>query len=339
MDTILQHDIEDFVRSFKLSDRLSHTRFLITGATGLIGSVLIHTLIALKQNIHIVAPLRNIKKGYALFSEMELSYIQFVECDLVKYDYNHIQDIDYLIHCAAPTSSIFFVEHPVETFNIIYQSTYRLLEYAKSTKVKGFVYLSSLEVYGVITDDSIFVTENMQGYLAPLAIRSSYPMAKRATENLCSLYATEYGVNVKIARLTQTTGAGISDDDNRVIVQFCRLASQNKDIILHTSGNAARPYCYTMDCISAVLYILLNGQSGEAYNVANQNSYISAKDLAIYIKDNFNKNIHVRVELNEGMGYAPETRLKLSTEKLRSIGWTPQYSLYQIIDNLIKSLR
>lgn len=339
MNTILKQDIEDFVQSFKLSNRLSHAKFLITGATGLIGSILIHTLIALKQDIHIVAPLRNIKKGRDLFSEMELCYIQFVECDLAKYDYSHIHGIDYLIHCAAPTSSIFFVEHPVETFNIIYQSTYQLLEYAKSNQIKGFVYLSSLEVYGNITDDSTLITENMQGYLDPTATRSSYPMAKRATENLCCLYAAEYGVNVKIARLTQTTGAGISEDDNRVIVQFCRLASQNKDIILHTSGNAARPYCYTIDSISAILYILLNGQSGKAYNVANENSYISAKELAIYIKDNFNKDIHVRFELNDGMGYAPETKLKLSTKKLRSIGWTPQYSLYRIIDNLIKSLR
>lgn len=105
------------------------------------------------------------------------------------------------------------------------------MEFSRKSEVKSFVYLSSLEVYGTITDDSILVTEDIQGYLEPMAVRSSYPMAKRATENLCCLYASEYGVNVKVARLTQTTGAGVSNDDNRVIVQFCRLAVQDKDII------------------------------------------------------------------------------------------------------------
>ena len=164
------------------------------------------------------------------------------------------------------------------------------MEFSRKSEVKSFVYLSSLEVYGTITDDSILVTEDIQGYLEPMAVRSSYPMAKRATENLCCLYASEYGVNVKVARLTQTTGAGVSNDDNRVIVQFCRLAVQDKDIILHSSGNAARPYCYTMDAISAILYILLNGNNGQAYNVANEDSYISAKRFGIiYTKKNQSK--------------------------------------------------
>lgn len=249
MNVVLQQNIRDFTQSFELSHRLSHSRFLITGCTGLIGSILAHSLLAIKQDIDIIAPVRNIKKGVDLFDEAELKNIHFIECDLSQFDYSEIGTIDYIVHCAAPTSSQFFVEHPVETFDIIYQATRNLLEFSRKSEVKSFVYLSSLEVYGTITDDSILVTEDIQGYLEPMAVRSSYPMAKRATENLCCLYASEYGVNVKVARLTQTTGAGVSNDDNRVIVQFCRLAVQDKDIILHSSGNAARPYCYTMDAM------------------------------------------------------------------------------------------
>lgn len=83
-----------------------------------------------------------------------------------------------------------------------------LLKYAASSDIKGFVFLSSLEVYGTIIDDNEPVTEDVQGYLDPMSVRSSYPMAKRAAENLCCLYADEYNVPVKVARLTQTTGAG-----------------------------------------------------------------------------------------------------------------------------------
>lgn len=152
-------------------------------------------------------------------------------------------------------------------------------------------------------------------------------MAKRAAENLCCLYASEYGVPVMVARLTQTTGAGISQDDNRVIAQFARLAANGNDIVLHTTGESARPYCYITDAISAILFILLKGQSGEVFNVANEDTYISAKDMAEYVRDNFNPSITVRMELKDNMGYAPVTKLKLSASKLRSLGWEPKYNL------------
>lgn len=339
MNKIQEQDIREFVQSFALADRVIGSTFLITGATGLIGSTLIHCLIALNSGVRIICPVRNAKKAHDIFSDNELANMALIECDIVKYDYSQLASVDYIVHCAAPTASKFFVEHPVETADIIYEGTKVLLEYAKSHFVKGFVYLSSLEVYGEIHDDAKPITEYIQGYLDVMSARSSYPMAKRAAENLCCLYAREYGVPAKIARLTQTTGAGIAKDDNRVIAQFARLAAHGKDIILHTTGESARPYCYTTDAISAILYILLKGNSGEAYNVANEDTYISARGMAEYLKREFNPNIQVKIELNDGMGYAPATKQRLSAAKLMSLGWEPRYGLKEIFENLIMYLR
>lgn len=336
MNKIQEQDIREFAEQFALSDQLAHSVFLITGATGLIGSTLVHCLLALDRDIKVIAPVRNGEKAELMFSKTELDDIKIIECDILKFDYKQLPHVDYIVHCAAPTASKYFVEHPVETFNIIVDGTKVLLEYAKDNPIKGFVYLSSLEVYGEIHDDSQPVTEEVQGYLNPLNIRSSYPMAKRAAETLCCLYAAQYGVPVKIARLTQTTGAGIAKDDNRIIAQFARLASQGKDIVLHTTGESARPYCYTTDAISAILYILLKGSEGEAYNVANDETYISARGMAEYLRDNFNPKISVKVELNENMGYAPATKQKLSTQKIKSLKWQPSFGLYELFANLIK---
>lgn len=337
MDIIQQEDIKLFADSFEFADDLSNSSFLITGATGLIGSTLIHCLIALNNGVKIIAPVRNFKKAETLFSENELAYIKLIECDIVSYDYEKIENVDYIVHCAAPTASKFFVDYPVETFDVIYSGTKVLLDYARKYSVEGFIYLSSLEVYGEIHDDAKPITENIQGYLDTMAVRSSYPMAKRAAENLCCLYAMEYGVPVKVARLTQTTGAGLAKNDNRIIAQFARLAANGQDIVLHTTGEAARPYCYTTDAISAILYILLKGKAGEAYNVANENTYISAKEMAEYLRDNFNLSIKVRIELNDNMGYAPVTKLRLSTEKLKSLGWRPIYNLREMFCRLLAS--
>lgn len=338
MNSIERQDIQYCASSFELADQFKGTSFLITGSTGLIGSSLIHLLLAIDKSVKIIAPVRNAEKALSMFEEDELEHISFVECDLLTYDYGRLADVDYIIHCAAPTSSKFFVEHPVDTAEIIIDGTRVLLNYAAKCKAKGFVYLSSLEVYGSILDDTKEVTEDVQGYLDPMSVRSSYPMAKRAAENLCCLYAKQYDVPVMVARLTQTTGPGISKDDNRVIAQFARLAAQNQDIVLHTTGEAARPYCYTTDAITAILYILLKGEVGEAYNVANENTYISARGMAEFLRDNFNPSISVRLELNYNMGYAPVTKLKLSTLKLRSLGWRPKMELKDIFINLIKTI-
>lgn len=338
MNKVLLQDVRDFASYFELADKISGSSFLITGATGLIGSTLIHCLLELDNDIRIIAPVRNRQKAVSMLDN-NAEKIELIECNLLSFDYSSIGNVDYVVHCAAPTSSKFFVEHPIETFDTIIKATSALLEYAKNNPVKGFVYLSSLEVYGSISDDSKPITEDVQGYWNPMSVRSSYPVAKRAAENLCCAYAIQYGVPVKVARLTQTTGAGIAKDDNRVIAQFARLAAEGKDIILHTTGEAARPYCYTTDAISAILYVLLKGEKGEAYNVANEDTYISAKGMAEYLKKEITPNINVRIELNNNMGYAPVTRLRLSSRKLRQLGWQPKYGLKEMFERLIKSLR
>ena len=338
MNRIVEEDVSLFAKHFELSSQLTKSIFLVTGATGLIGSSLIRCLLALNEQIKVYAPVRNLKKAEVLFDERQKEHIHFIECDLVEYDYSLLEKIDYIVHCAAPTSSKFFVEHPVETFEIIMDGTKKMLQLARQKQVRGMVYLSSLEVYGESHDDSLSVKEDFQGYLNPMSVRSSYPMAKRATENLCCLYASEYGVPVKIARLTQTSGAGITKDDSRIIAQFARLAAHGQDIVLHTMGESSRPYCYVTDSISALLYILLKGADGESYNVANDSTYLSARGMAEFVHNNINPNSQVKVELADNMGYAPPTKLRLDTEKLMALGWRPRYGLKEIFERLIEYL-
>lgn len=337
MEDVLKRDIESFAESFPLKDELRNSRFLITGATGLIGSTLIRCLSALEENIQIVAPVRNIDKARVMFGG-EYGNVAFELFDLLDGDYNKLGQFDYVVHCASPTASKYFVSNPVETINTIFNGTKAVLDYSLKHKVKSVVYLSSLEVYGTVHDDSSPIAESFQGYIDPQDIRSSYPMAKRAAENLCVAYAKEYGVPVCIARLTQTTGAGIGKDDNRIIAQFARLASKGDDIILHTTGESARPYCYTTDAASGILYILIKGKAAEAYNVANDMTYISAFGMAEFLKANFNQSINIRMEPDNSQGYAPPTKLRLSSAKLRSLGWNPQYGLQEIFNNLIEYL-
>lgn len=335
MNKLLLEDIFEFSSTFPLAKELTGAKFLITGATGLIGSTIVRCLLGLNEDIQMVCPVRNLHKAKKMFASCKNLF--WVESELMDFVSKIKGEYDYIIHCASPTAGKYMVAHPVETYELAIETTRLLLKFAKKTHVKSLVYVSSLEYYGQMTDCK-HVTEKDLGYVDASSSRSSYPLGKRAAEYLCTSYAQEYGVNVKIARLTQTFGVGVSPDDNRVFAQFARSVIDDKDIIMHTSGDSSKPYCYTTDCVSAILYILLKGKRGEAYNVANSNTYISIRDLAYFLRDNFNPKIHVKIELHPEMGYAPVTMLNLSTEKLKDLGWKPHYDLKEMFEKLIKSI-
>lgn len=313
-------------------------RFLITGATGLIGYALVRHIVDSISDAHVILPIRNMEKAKAMFGEA--GNISLYECDLLTTDFEFARDVDYIIHCAAPTASSFFVEHPLETYNSIFMPTQHLLEYATRHKIEGFVYLSSLEVYGITNqEEGKMVYEEELGYIDMNSPRSSYPLAKRSAEHLCFLYASQHGVPISIARLTQTTGRGVALDDNRVINAFCRSAALGKDIVLLTSGESARPYCHIADAIDAIMLLLEKGKKGEAYNVANEESYISAYDLALRIKEVLNPSIEVRIEMKKDVPFPPASFLPLSTAKLQALGWKPKHGLEDILKDVYKMFK
>ena len=339
---ILLEDVNAFADCFELSEEFRGKSFLITGATGLIGSVMIKCLLALNRRyalgIKVIAVVRDQDKAKNIFGE-EFSLIEIKKINLTEINLSSIDaDIDYIVHLASPTASKYFVEKPVETLRIAIEGTTAILDFARDAKVSGMVYASSLEVYGS-NDNEEWIDEDFQGYVNPVEARSSYNMGKRAAECLCHSYAKEYNIPVMMARFTQVFGAGISESENRVFAQFARSILNETDIEIHTQGLSAKPYCYTTDAVSAILFLLLKGRYGEAYNIANKDTYISIRDMAYMLRDSFNPNISVAICLKENQGYAPQTKLRLSTEKMESLGWKPCYDLHQMFERLILSMK
>lgn len=330
-------DIEELLPLYKSCPELRNTRILITGATGIIGSNLALFFQSLNIGIQLTLPVRNKNKAMEMFKD-NYNGLTIVECDLMTYFKSLESHYDYIIHCACPTSGQYMSQFPVETYTLAYQSTLGILEYAKRNKVSGIVYVSSIEYYGQV-DSETKITEDFQGYIDMTSSRSSYPMGKRAAEFLCVAFAKEFNVPVRIARPTQTFGSSVSSSDNRVFNQFARSIINNEDIVLHTLGESAKPYCFLTDCIDALLCILLRGENGEAYNIANDETYISIFDLAHFLREKFNPQVNVRIEQHPEMGYAPVTKLKLSSRKLQQLGWSPKYGLYEMFDKLINYMR
>lgn len=346
-DLYVQEDVEQIALSNEIPwDFYSNKTVLITGSTGLIGSILVFALACrnrmFNQNIKIKALVRNLEKAKALFSEiLNSKNFEIVVAD-INSNLDKVGSIDFIIHTASMTSSKDFVERPIETIATAIYGTQNVLNLARSQNVQGMLYLSSLEVYGV-PENKVLISEKDSGYIDCLQVRSSYSEGKRMVECLCASYASEYNVPVKVARLSQTFGAGVDYSDNRVFAQFARSVIEGHDIVLKTKGETLRNYCYTADAVCALLIILAKGNVGEAYNVANDSTAISIADMAKFVCENFSENkSNVVFDIAEDamkLGYNPVVKICLDTNKLESLGYKPKYSLMQMFDRLIKSMK
>ena len=305
---------------------------LVTGATGLVGSAVVRAAAA--RGDRVLAAVRNVARAKALFAG--LSGVEVIAWDVTG-PAGIKGPIDGIVHAAAETTSRRMVECPVETMDVTVEGTRNVLALAREKRVKGLVYLSSMEVYGAPQEERI-LTEADLGPLDHLAPRSSYPLSKRMAEGMCAAFAREYAVPVKIARLAQVIGETLSPDDTRVIAQFAHAVREGRDIVLHTDGAAARVYCAIADAVAAILLLLEKGLPGEAYNVANPATYCSIREMAEALCAAHPPS-KVVIRLTEGLGYAPPCRLRLSTAKLEALGWTPRIGLMEAYGRLLASWR
>lgn len=331
---VRQKDLEELIQN-PIFKEFRGATVMVTGATGLIGSEIVLSLL-LFGGVNVVALVRNPEKAKKVFEGV----LDSPNLEIVVQDINnpicYESDVHYIVHTANTTSSQEMVTKPVETNLTIINGTKNVLEFAKEKQVKALCYLSSLEVYGdVVSEEEI--SEDYLGSLDLTNPRSSYPEGKRMAENLCASYASEYGVNAKIARLTQTFGAGVTQDDNRVFAQFAKSVIQKENIVLHTEGKTLKNYCYLTDTVSAILTLLIKGKSGEIYNVANPNTAISIRKLAEMLAAKYGTK--VVVQLDSTRGYANSVKIKLSTKKLENLGWSPKIGIEEMFEKLIESLR
>lgn len=337
---VFQEDLERLAKMNCIPwDALAGKRVLITGATGLIGYTLVSALLYYSKtrdaHIQIVALVRDVQRAQKKF---EAQLAEKCDLELIQGTVEALPEIhgevDYIIHGASPTASAYFVEKPVETIMTAIIGTRNMLELAREKSVAGFVYLSSMEVYGEVTSGTAQKEENL-GYIDLFSLRSSYPESKRMAENLCYAYAGEYGVPAAVARLAQTFGPGVDWNDGRVFAYAARCALTGEDIHLKTSGTKENMYLYTADAASALLLLLVKGERGTAYNVGDPASYCSVKEMAeIAAQALGNGSVSVLIntateEETSGL-YRPEGCLKLDIEKLRGLGWKETVDLAEM---------
>lgn len=332
--------------SWELLDKKS---ILVTGGTGLIGSVLVDSMIyrneEKKSDIDIWVLTRNeevLKQRFGNY--IEKKYFHYLIQDVS----NNIEiepSIDFIIHGAGKGDPYSFAHDPVGVMNANYLGAYQVLELSRKKKCKKVIFLSSGEVYGTynkeITSDkergASGIKEGEYGYLDILNPRSCYSSSKRAAETLYVSYSKQYDIEICIARPCHTYSASMLSTDSRVIGEFIKKGIQHQDIIMKSEGIQTRSYCYVADTVSALFYILLYGVNSKAYNIANKNATLTIKELADIIA--LKSGVSVRYELpsmTEKQGYSNIRNAVLDPSLLESLGWIPQYNIMDGIDRMFQ---
>lgn len=333
---------EDILQVFEQNlpwEKLSGANILVTGATGLIGGCLVETLMTSpRRDYQVYASGRNEERARARFRDFaDDPAFHFVRYDVMQPLQSDVR-FDYVVHAASNASPNFFAKRPVEVIKSNVDGVAHLMEYGLSHGMKRFLYVSSGEVYG--EGDGRTFTEDYGGYVNPTSPRSCYPSSKRAAETLCVSYAAEYGADVVIARPCHVYGPYFTEQDNRVYAQFIRNVLNDEDIVMKSTGEQFRSWCYVVDCVSALLHILLKGTSGEAYNIADADSNISIRELAETIAGICGKKVVIDLpDADEKRGFNPVTKSVFSTKKMEVLGWKPQNHISTGLRNTIEEIK
>lgn len=320
--------------------------YLITGATGYIGSMLVKDLIKTVRGVDITLIVRDKVKAKSIFDNLEKENvtIHYIVADLSdKAVMDKIEGkFDNIIHSASITKSLEMISKPTSVIESIVNSTQNILDLSLRCKAQSVVYLSSMEVYGTINSSiENKVTEDELGNIDIYDVRSCYPMAKRMAENICYCYYKEFGLPIKIARLAQTFGAGVLPGESRVFAQFANAVYKNQDIILHTRGNSVGNYCDIYDAVDGLKYLLKKGINGEAYNVVNEENTMTIGEMAELVADKIAKgNIKIKYQIPKEniYGFAKETGLRLSSAKINKLGWKAKRNLFDMYTDVLKEI-
>lgn len=328
-------------------DKLYKKTILIAGATGLIGRCLVDILMQKNRQeglaSHIYALSRSAEYAHKVFpadyfSEKGFTVVEHNVQNPLKLE--TIAELDYVFHLASNTHPIAYATEPIETIITNIYGTKNLLDFCVQHHTKRFVFLSSVEVYGENRGDVARFDEEYTGYLNANTLRAGYPESKRCGEALCQAYITEKGLDIVIPRLPRIYGPTMRESDSKAVAQFIRKAAAKEDIVLKSEGNQYYSFLYVIDAVLGILYILLNGKSGEAYNLADEEHDITLKELARTLAEiSGTKVIFDIPDKTESIGYSTATKACLDSTKIREAGWKASYSLEKGLRETVEILQ
>lgn len=338
-----QKDLE-YITNFGINwDKLANTSILVTGATGLIGTVLVDSLMSKnkndKTNIKVIALSRGEKRLQECFADYYGNDLFQAVVGDVNEPLVINEDITWIVNLASNTHPVLYASQPIGTIDAIVAGTRNILDFGVKCNSRRVLNASSVEIYGENRGDTERFTEEYMGYIDCNTLRAGYPEGKRLSESLSQAYIAEKEIDVVSARFGRVYGAPTLISDTKSTTQFIHSAVVNQNITLKSEGKQEYSFVYVADAVTAILLLLVKGDCGSAYNIAND-EIISLREFAKILADINNKKVVFELpSKTEQAGYSVVVRALLDSTKLKSIGWQAKYNAEDGLKRTVNILR
>jgi UDP-glucuronate decarboxylase len=304
-------------------------RILVTGGAGFLGSHLCERLLQLG---HEVVCLDNFFTAQRRNVEHLLDDHRF---ELVRHDVTEALtvEVDEIYHLACPASPVHYQRNPVRTINTAVQGTFNMLDMAREVRARIMI-ASTSEVYGDPQEHP--QVEPYWGHVNPIGPRACYDEGKRCAEALTVSYARQYGVVTRIARIFNTYGPRMHEDDGRVVSNFVLQALRNESITIYGNGLQTRSFCYVSDLIEGFILLMATPEDPGPVNLGNPRES-TIHELAELVLKLVRTNSTLRLDplpVDD-----PTRRCPDIAKAKRLLGWEPKVSLEQGLERTVAYMR
>ena len=297
---------------------MNRKRVLVTGGAGFVGSHLCERLLA---DEHEVVCLDNFFTGTHANVAHLRNHPRF---ELFRHDVQErlTMEVDQIFHLACPASPIHYQRNPVRTIRTAVEGTLNLLDVARECGARMLI-ASTSEVYGDPAEHP--QTESYWGNVNPIGPRACYDEGKRCAEALATAYANQYGVEVRIARIFNTYGPRMHENDGRVVSNFIVQALSGKPITLFGDGKQTRSFCYVSDLVEGFVRLMASNHGCDPVNLGNprESTMIELATMIRQMAASKSELIHAPLPKDDPVRRNPD----ISRAKKLLSNWTPSVPL------------
>ncbi|WP_338462691.1 UDP-glucuronic acid decarboxylase family protein [Synechococcus elongatus IITB7] len=303
-------------------------RILVTGGAGFIGSHLIDRLMNAGEEVicldnYFTGRKQNVAQWYG--------HPRF---ELIRHDITDPirLEVDQIYHLACPASPVHYQYNPIKTAKTSFIGTANMLGLAKRVKAR-LLMASTSEVYG---DPHVHPqTEDYWGNVNPIGIRSCYDEGKRVAETLCFDYHRQHNLEIRVARIFNTYGPRMLENDGRVVSNFIVQALRGQPLTVYGKGEQTRSFCYVADLVEGLIR-LMNGDRIGPVNLGNPSEY-TILQLAELIRDRIDPSLPI--EFRPLPQDDPQQRRPDISRAKAWFGWQPTVSVQEGLDRTIADFR
>jgi UDP-glucuronate decarboxylase len=303
-------------------------RILVTGGAGFIGS---HLIDRLMEQGHEVLCLDNFYTGHKrnILKWLDNPYFELIRHDITE----PIRlEVDQIYHLACPASPVHYQYNPVKTIKTNVMGTLHMLGLAKRVKAR-FLLASTSEVYG--DPDVHPQPEDYRGNVNCIGIRSCYDEGKRVAETLAFDYHRDNKVDIRVARIFNTYGPRMLENDGRVVSNFIVQALRGEPLTVYGDGSQTRSFCYVSDLVEGLIRLMNNDYIGPI-NIGNQGEY-TILELARVIQNMINPNAEL---INKPLPQDdPKQRQPDITRAKTYLNWEPTIPLKEGLEKTIADFK